>query len=359
MTLEKTLALAALLAAVASSSSATPTETQWSAQVALEAKAALGGCAVGDLVPSRPGQEIVCVSKDGSIYVAWRDGQTWKSTRVWQGQGELIQVAAGDLDPESPGDEIVAVGMAKGPERDDGPGALVVVSRRADAWRGEVVLESPKLIHGVCVHKGAAYAAGFDLHVHKVERSKDKRFRSTALVKLPGAGKCAYSTPGGVLIACTDGSLVRVEMHGTRPSLAILDRRKSGRARIGGSKGGIVVADNDGTLALITQQQTEDVARWTRTTLYSADAKLRGAVLADLEPRYAGLEAATVGYDARVVLLRSLDGEWWSRLLYRAGDRLHHLAVGNVDGSPGLDLVTCGYDKKLVVLSRADRKRNR
>ena len=322
------LACLALLACLTSEHGSEAVASDWTANMALQADTALGGCAVGDVVPSRPGDEVVCVGKDGSVFVAWHDGKSWKSERVYKGAGELIQVAVGELDTSSPGAEIVAVGMAKGPERDAGPGAAVVVSRKGDAWHGRVVFDSPKLVHGVCVHQGAAYVTGFTKQVHRLRlvAGESKRFASEALVSLPGAGKCAHSTPGGVLIACTDGSLARVEMHGTRPSLAILDRRSSGRARIGSAGSGIVVADNDGVLSLVAHKVTEDAVRWSRTTLHSADAKARGAVLADLEPDFGGLEAATVGYDARVVLLRKVDGEWWSRLIYRAGGPgLHHL----------------------------------
>jgi hypothetical protein len=129
-----------------------PQASDWEAETALEAGAGLGGCAVGDVMPDRPGQEIVAVGNDGSVHLMWPTETEWKSERLHMASGELIQVSIGEFDPTSPGPEIIGVGMASGQERrGNGKGVAVVIRRTPDGWRGDVVFTAPALQHSVCV----------------------------------------------------------------------------------------------------------------------------------------------------------------------------------------------------------------
>ncbi len=66
------LAMSLLLAACGGE---TPDETpaSWGATIAFEAGQKLGGCAVGDLDATKPGNEILAVASTGEIYLVHHD----------------------------------------------------------------------------------------------------------------------------------------------------------------------------------------------------------------------------------------------------------------------------------------------
>jgi len=326
-----------------------PQAGDWLAEVALDLGIGIGGCAVGDLLAERPGDEIVAVSKDGGVHLMHREKDGWHHALVHRAEGELIQVAIGDVDPRSPGNEIIGVGVAEGRERSGGSGAAVIVRRTSTGWSGERVFTAPALLHGACAFEGAAFVTGYDRAVNRL-RFLDGTWRAEKVVDLPGPGKQALPTAAGVVIACRDGTLARVERAGDAFRLVVLDRRSSGRSRLGTDGARIIVSDDDGTLSIVSPREGGN--GWSREGIYREFDLQRGAVLADLDPDSPGLEAATAGYEFKVTLLCRAGGHWWSRLLYRDSDRLHHLAAGDVAGRPGLELVTCCYSGRVTVLRR-------
>ena len=82
-----------------------PVRRAWTAELAFEPGVKLGGCAAGDLLAWRPGEEIAVVSAEGAVHLVYRDGETWRSRLLFQTPGELIQCAIGDVDPQTPGNE--------------------------------------------------------------------------------------------------------------------------------------------------------------------------------------------------------------------------------------------------------------
>lgn len=305
----------------------------------------LGGCAVGDIDPSHPGQEVAAVGEDGSVHVAWREQGIWRSAVVAQFDGEMIQCAIGDADLDSPGLELVVVGMQQGPETDDGPGAAHLVRWADGGWVHEPLLVDDALLHAACVLDGEIFVAGFTERVHRLRR-RDDGFQDSIAVDLPGAAKCMIPFAGGIAVACTDGSVVHVTADERGYRGAVLDRRIAGRARLGTDGSSLAVADDDGVLSLVTPG-TETVR------LHRASEKARGAVLADLDPGSPGVEAATVGYDRRVVLLRRRGSGWDATQLAREADRLHHLVHADVDTAPGDELLTVGFAGDIVMFRRA------
>jgi len=124
----------------------------------------------------------------------------------------------------------------------------------------------------------------------------------------------------------------------------IIDQRSAGRARVGTDGHRLIVADDDGTLSIVDSGQRQEI--------YKESDKLRGAVLADLDPQTPGLEAACAGYARRLSLLELVDGAWRAETLYEDSDRFHHLIAADVDGQPGLELIGVGYAGNVVVLRR-------
>lgn len=322
-----------------------------SVEFAFDAGAKLGGCAVGDVLPDRPGQEIVAVASDGRVFLVFDDDGVWRSEVVGQAGGELIQCAIGDLRRDRPGNEIVAVGMEVGGEDDGGAGAAVVFWSEGDGWSQEVVCVDGALLHGVCVadldaaHAGdEALLVGFTNAAILLEHDEEDGFTTRAIADLPGAGKNAVGFDGGAAVACTDGSVVHVRAgDGGAFEATTLDLAPAGAARLGAADGTLVVAYDDGTLGLLVDGEREVIHR-------EAD-KLRGAVLADLDPAVPGLEAATGGYSNTITVLVRHDGAWRPRVVHRDPARIHHVVAGDVTArGDGLELVACGYSGKVVVI---------
>ena len=329
--------LAALLALCPTSDGPT-----WTTRVLVQTPTKLGGCAVGELDPSSPGLEIAAVAQGGQCYVARRSGEGWSIEVVHRAPGEMIQCAVGELDSGAAGDEFVAVGMVEGSENDDAPGAAWVLARRAGAWQAELAFEGPRLVHAACVLDGAAFVGGFDRRVTRLVRGTRGWERET-VAELPGAAKSMVAARGGVAVACTDGSVVLVSGAPGAWTSAVIDRRDAPRARIGAAGDRLVVCDDDGVLSLLDGS--------TRRQVFRSPRKLRGAVLAELDPGSPGLEAATVGYSGELTVLSGLDADaprTVTPFVDAAG--LHHLVAANLDDDPELELVTSGLSGLLVLL---------
>jgi hypothetical protein len=313
-----------------------------SAAIVLEVTDKLVGCAVGDVDPAHPGNEIVVTTGKGAVLVVRRDGSGWVHDVAYQAAGEMIQVAIGDALPEREGDEIVVVGMAKGSEDAGGHGAARVIWRKATEWQSAAVLETEALAHGVAAQNGDVWVAGYDRKVHLLRaRRGTTEFERVAAAALPGNGKCVLVVPGGAAVACTDGSLVEARLSDGNLVTRVLDHRERGRARLGTDGTSILTADDDGALVLVGPTGAE--------VLYREALSLRGAVFADLDPSTPGLEAATTGYTGRVTILRRREGRFAPALLFADRAGFHHAAAGELDGQPGLELVVCGMAGRVLV----------
>lgn len=320
-----------------------PADT-WTTRIAFVAPAKLGGCAVGELDPRGSGPEIAAVSEDGRCWVVRREGGAWIPQEAHRAQGELIQCAVGDVDPSSPGEELLAVGMLQGTEDDAGAGAAWVIARRGESWSAEQVHVAPRLLHAAAVFEGAAFVAGFDRRVTRLSRAGGE-WQTEFLVELPGDAKSMVPARGGVAVACTDGSVLLLRRGASGWSSEVIDRRASPRSRLGAQGELLAVSDDDGTLSLLGPGERREVFR-------SSD-RLRGAVVADLDPDLPGLELATAGYTGEVSVITALEGET-PRVLVPFVDvaRLHHLSAGNLDDDPGTEIVASGYSGLLVVIDR-------
>ena len=123
----------------------------WGATIAFEAGQKLGGCAVGDVDPAHPGNEILAVAASGDVYVVRHDAEGWHGEVVATAGGEMIGCAIGDADPARPGLEAVVGGMRAGGEDSGGMGAAHLLYRGDDGWHLEPIFEDAALVHGVCI----------------------------------------------------------------------------------------------------------------------------------------------------------------------------------------------------------------
>lgn len=354
-------ALAAAVLCVVPAPAGAQADAPWYADVVMSAPGKLGGCAVGNLDPEHDGNEIASVCVTGQVFLSRPYGRRWVSEAIAQAPGEGIQCAIGDADPEHPGDELVVVGMKAGTEDDGGPGAAFLVRRTSGevegakqaGWELEPLLEDSALIHACAIADVDPDApgrevvlAGFSRTVHVLTRSGG-RWTDAVVCTLDGPAKSLQPFEGGVAVACANGELVLVAKEDGSWTRRVLDDAPAGQSRLGASGDRLIVARDDGVLALVT-------AAGRRSEIYREADRLRGAVLAELDPASPGPEAATAGYERKLSVLYHAGDEWIARVVHTDVDRLHHLAVGELDAeSPGLELVACGYSGRLIVAGRA------
>ncbi len=322
----------------------------WSSLIAVEAGEKLGGCAVGDVDPTRPGNEIVAVGVSGAVHLVAFENQAWTHEIIGQAPGEMVQCVLGDVDINRPGLEIVTVGIATGGEDDGGPGAAHVLFRDAGEWVMKEIHQSPALLHAACVAEldgtlGAEVVlAGFDTEAVVMDLT-DEGWVQLSGGTLPGAAKNALVYQDGVVIACADGSLVMLRRDGTGYATEVIDLAPAGNARMATDGERLLVARDDGSLGLYENGERQDI--------HQESAKLRGAVLARVDPTTPGLQAVTGGYEKTITVLGLDDGDWDATEIYEDTDRLHHMAadyVGNLGST--LCIVACGYSGRIIVLRR-------
>jgi hypothetical protein len=330
-------------------SCASPPELSWRAEVAMTAPAKLGGCCVGDLDPGQAGAEIAAVGIQGEVYLVRRSADGWEHETIASLPGEMIQCVAGDAQDDTPGDELLVFGIKQGTEDDGGPGAAYLLSQGEQGWETTFLLEDRALIHAGCIADvdpavpgKEIVLAGFGLQIHVLHRGENG-WSASGAAPLAAPAKNMVPFKGGVAISCANGLLmdIRLGERGWRSS--IIDEAPAGQSRLGERDDLLIVARDDGVLAILDAGQ--------RSEIYRESDKLRGAVLADLDPRADGLEAATAGYERRVTVLTRGGEGWTPVLVHEDSDRFHHLASGELLAeSPGEELVACGYSGNLLVI---------
>ena len=317
----------------------------WKKEVAFEAGSKLGGCAVGDLLPSKSGNEIVVVGGDNTVHLIRRSGvNRYETSLINTLEGELIQVAVGDMFPGTPGDEILAVGAAKGTEDDGGEGVAVCFWRDGITWKWHEVLRSSALVHGVCIadldgdRKGMeAAVVGYSKEVIVlVPGAEPTSWASSVRASLPSEGKgVAADSSGALMAACAGGELVQVDRDGTTRSMMASEHAL---ARVASDGHGTLVCNNGGELWLVGESGKAQ-------RIHQSADRLRGAVFVTA-PDADDQAFATAGYDAGVHLI--MGGV--ARRLASDTDRFHHLAGGSV-GSLPYALVACGYAGRVLVIA--------
>lgn len=332
----------------------------WHVETAAELGEKIGCVVFGDFDPDVSGDELAALGVSGRVWILTANAEGWTAREVARAPGEMIQGVAADLDPTVEGDELVLVGMAEGDEESGGPGAaFAAVRASAESWQLVKLHEAGSLIHGVTAAELLAapgpelVLTGFDREVGVLARGDGGAFEYRTVAHLGGAGKNAAPHDDGVVVAVTDGSLVRVRPAAEGSSDFAVDtlaEHGAGLARLGSDGERVLVATDDGLLQLVE-------ADGTTRTLHDETQKLRGAVLANLDPISPGLEAASVGYAGDLVVLRrDAAGAWTAERVTHDGDRLHHLAVGQPSKrTSSLALATAGYAGRVLVAWRQGR----
>ena len=342
------LALLCLAASVGCAAATRAPIPVWKQTVAMQTDAKLGGCVLADFDPTSPGDEIVVVASDGKTHFIRCSGGSFRSEVAFETPGEMIQVAAGDLDPDHPGAELVVVGALKGGEDDGGPGASYYAWFDGTQWHSEPLFEDDALLHAVAIgdvipeREGIEIlVAGYTQRAHVFWRG-DEGFEHEVGATLPGQAKNAAVGAMGALVACADGSLVKVRKSGLTWKTSMVTRSPHPLARLATKGDVIAVCDNGGNMTAVVDG--------TLRLCHVDSDRLRGAVIAEFDRRFLGDEIATAGYNGAITILgfNERSQSWVATTVARDEDKFHHLGYGNLDGF-GPCLVGCGFGGRVVV----------
>ena len=310
------------------------------AEVLLEDAGKLGGCAIGEADAAWPGPELAAAGSDGRIHVLHREQGAWIHEVVDRMPGEQIQLAAGPVGPDNVS-AVVSVGVLEGGEDDGGAGVAWLVFRGRDGWSRRELLRDEALIHAVAIGDldagwpgNEVVVAGFSGRVTLIGLGTGEPV-AQGIGHLPANAKGLTLGLGGVVVACDDGSLLRLIDTPAGWVSSVLAKHDYALARISGRDDGVVYCGNGGLLRTWNGNRSRDI--------YSSKDRLRGAVFVNTPD---GLRLASAGYD-RSVRLHALDRGAGQRFLFADTDRLHHLAAGEIDGSGAL--LACGYSGKLTL----------
>lgn len=333
----------------------------WHSEVLLNTEAGMGGVAIGDLDPESAGNEVAVVNGAGEIWLVARNEQGWRPRQLRAGDGELIMCAIGDVDPRYDGNEFVGVGMVRGEESTNGQGQVLLIREDAGDWVAEAIFKDDHMLHGVAVgdvsarHDGnEIVACGFNhrvtlLHLGENGWSPETIYVANNRLKIALAADVLPERAGLEALVCgSDGNVVALWENklGWRHRLVFSD--PVGQSRIATGELGILVGGDKGKVTLCRRQGDQ----WSHEFLARDTAKIRGVVIADVDPEHPGEELYACGYSRKVFqLVRDDSGYWESKVLYTAERPLHHLAAGEFDPThPGPELVTCGHGGRLIAL---------
>ena len=96
-------------------------------------RARINSIMTGDVYPELPGDEILTVDDDGSLRMSYHDGSNWKTERLFRDVNWLYEVDQGDIDGDGQ-PEIVVVGEEQ---------HLVLLKREGDKWISSILASVP------------------------------------------------------------------------------------------------------------------------------------------------------------------------------------------------------------------------
>lgn len=104
-------------------------------------RARINSIMTGDVYPELPGDEILTVDDDGSLRMSYHDGSNWKTERLFRDTNWLYEVDQGDIDGDGQ-PEIVVVGEEQ---------QLVLLKREGDKWISSKLASVPFYIEACSI----------------------------------------------------------------------------------------------------------------------------------------------------------------------------------------------------------------
>ena len=344
--------------------------TIWESEVAFEGTDPIDGVAVGEVYTDLPGQETVITSRDGGVYLVYRDQGRWVKERIWDSPGQQLTPAVGDLRPDREGNEILVVGLSSGTEDDDpGDGTATVLYREGGSWRFERAFTDTKLIHGCAVgdldpsHPGIeAVLTTFNytavvLWWDGSEYRNELLFTDSHNVRKAVIADIAPYHDGNEVVCVSKSGNVTLSYGtaGNWTSETIYSGLPLARVAVGD-------VDPDPGLEIYAGADTMNGevvgikwsgSRWVDTVVFEDVNKNRGVWAGDVDPDIPGQELYTFGYSRRLVQVIDPFGTGrGSREIFRDTARGHEIRIGDMDpASDGNEIALVGYSNNLTVVS--------
>ncbi|MCK5773801.1 MAG: hypothetical protein KAH57_08425 [Thermoplasmata archaeon] len=353
----------------------------WEAETAYTSGDATDGVAIGELLSEHEGSEAVILSRDMGVYLSYYEPDTdsWFTEKIWTAQGQGLTPAIGDLMPDKPGNEILVVGLSAGLEdaEDAGNGLATVLYREAGVWTPVKVFEVPSLLHGCDIGDvdpgisgNEAVIVGFTREAYMIwyeEATKTwhsslicndtgnlrKVVIADILLENPGNEMVIASKSGKVLLAYgrADNWTVETIYDGVplaRIAVGDIDPDAGLEIYVGADTFNDQGIKNPTIIGIKRSNNA-----WINRTILSDTDKNRGVWVADVDPDISGQELYIYGY---------------SRILYKAHGtfsagfevsqvftdtaRGHEIRIGDLMTSrPGLEIALVGYTRAMKVVS--------
>ncbi len=349
--------------------------SQWDAEILWADNIMIGGITIGDLDPTRKGNEVVAVDTNGKVVLVHKTPTgTWETEELWQGEGQLLTPVIGDFYPGHDGNELIVVGMAIGNESEGGAGQATMIYGSADTWNSAVMFIAPDLLHGAAVgdldptqdgNEVVVMSFGYDVFMLTWNGTGSGPGDWSVTLMWHGDGKVRKGViddidpnhPGNELVVVDkSGNCTMITGSGTTWNATSLwtDPGTPGLARV-------AVGDADPTYAgkeIIVGGDSNNVGiirrtgnSWDGNVIFTDSDKIRGVAVGDVDPTSTGNEILVFSYSKRVTMLTGSGDTWKSRVLFTDTGRSHDLTIGECDPDhAGLEIVFVGYSNNITML---------
>ncbi len=324
--------------------------------------AAMGGCAIGDLDATSPGNETAVVDDRGEVWMVKWSGNSWVPECIHKSPGEMIMCAIGDVSAASPGNEFVGAGMKEGEESSRGGGGMAtLVYREGNEWKSRPIFQDTHLLHGVTIgdvsakHPGnEVITCGFNHKVTLLCEENGEWISETIYVannrqKVLTVGDVLPEHEGDeIIVVGTDGNATVLWEGNLGWCHEVIFYDLAGQSRVTIGDRGVLIGGDKGKITLATREE----GRWYTETIGRDSRKIRGVVITDLDLEFPGTEAYTCGYSGRVMQFNCTDKGLWSFTTLHEEDKpLHHLLLGEFfPGNSTSELLTCGHGGRLIMV---------
>lgn len=302
-----------------------------------------------DVFESYGGNEVVALDDIGRCHVLVQYAGKWTDLVACSDGTWLGGLALGDLDPRKPGRELY-VGAESGRVYQITPQHEGVLDCNliADLAGAEV--------HTLVACEGELVAFTSPGSIWRLAAPREgTRFEAREVATTRGRIRdAAQLADGRLALVSRDGSLeirpADVLTNAGEPVLQV----ESGLGRVAVSPAGVLYSASDDGVVWRSERTAQG---WRNERIHAGPQGLRGIVSGRFGTPGATEELALFGYSANVELLaRDAAGKWSARTLFTDRDRGHWLGTGELDQRNDTDeLVGSGYGGRVFVLTRRAR----
>jgi hypothetical protein len=272
--------------------------------------------AIGDAIPSRPGNELITCSFGGIVTATYGSDDSWTSETVYKAyygdSQEIVQVnsvAVADVMKERPGDEVLTVGNDMN---------LRLSVHNGSNWQTSVIYSDVDWLYEVCADDidgdgQLEIAIVGETKTLTVLHREGKRWNGTIVAR------DTY-----LLEACT---------------ISELDPEHAGKEIVSGGKSGrLILVYNDGEV-------------YRQRTIAELSTDITDIAVSDLDPSIPGKEIYVSLRNGKVYCVWMEAGSQWSkRAIHDEGDIIYGMEAGELSqGTP--ILLTASYKHRLGLIS--------